>query len=123
MAPPKKTREALDRLKASRAGESRAAQHQVRVTSTRFRCNSRLTGEQRETANQDNLVYDVVDEGVYQKIVHQRLLRDDFIEIDQDLGYDDNGEDDGFQSSSDNEIERDVEKVKKVPALGTRPQS
>ncbi|KAG8854423.1 DNA-directed DNA polymerase alpha catalytic subunit pol1 [Tulasnella sp. 330] len=65
---------ALANLGASRAGEKRTKQYQKAV------------------ATKDDRIYDEVDEGVYQKIVKNRLLRDDFVEDDNNMGYADNGE-------------------------------
>ncbi|KAG8995845.1 DNA-directed DNA polymerase alpha catalytic subunit pol1 [Tulasnella sp. JGI-2019a] len=65
---------ALAELNASRAGEKRTEQHR------------------KEAAKKSYRIYDTVEEGVYQKIVKNRLLRDDFVEGVDDMGYADNGE-------------------------------
>ncbi|KAG8881550.1 DNA-directed DNA polymerase alpha catalytic subunit pol1 [Tulasnella sp. 331] len=71
---------ALANLGASRAGEKRTKQYQY------------MSHEQKAVATKDDRIYDEVDEGVYQKIVKNRLLRDDFVEDDNNMGYADNGE-------------------------------
>ncbi|KAG8907664.1 DNA-directed DNA polymerase alpha catalytic subunit pol1 [Tulasnella sp. 403] len=77
---------ALAKLNASRAGEKRTTQYQ------------------REVAGRDDRIYDEVDEGAYQKIVRSRLLMDDFVEDDNNMGYADNGEEDWGDNHSTDEL-------------------
>ena len=52
--------------------------------------------------NQDEDIYEEVDEAGYKKVVRDRLDRDDFVVDDNGLGYADNGMDD-FDKQSDDE--------------------
>lgn len=66
--------------------------------------------EQKAVANKDDRIYDEVDEGVYQKIVKNRLLRDDFVEDDNNLGYADNGEEHWDEPEMDEDEDSEEER-------------
>ncbi|KAG9017950.1 DNA-directed DNA polymerase alpha catalytic subunit pol1 [Tulasnella sp. 427] len=82
-----KSKGALAQLRASRAGQKRTDQYKV---------------------NTDK-IYDEVDEGVYRKVVANRMLQDDFVEEDGEHGYADNGEEDWGRSDDQMEVDSEEE--------------
>ncbi|KAG8945626.1 DNA-directed DNA polymerase alpha catalytic subunit pol1 [Tulasnella sp. 424] len=87
-----KSKGAFAQLRASRAGQKRTDQYKV---------------------NTDDKIFDVVDEGVYRKVVANRMLEDDFVEEDGDHGYADNGEE-GWDGYDDERMEVDSEEEREA---------